>query len=264
LRTIVWFTALVLVSGRAAEAQQVVTLAGRQFVLECAGTATGPTVMLLPGGSGTVEAWTRVKQGVAKFAKVCSYEPAGGARPGHRETMDEMAADLERVADRAAGPAPVVLVGHSAGGILARRFASQFPRRVAGFVLLDSSHEAQMWRFGAIAPSLLDLGFGPAWKDPETLRAMGLLPAGQRSAWHTDQPLVVIEHDIAEPPPPAAGVSPAQVRQMEAAWHAMQQDLAARSRHGELRKAIGSGTEIHRQKPDLVIQAIRDVWHKSR
>ena len=260
----VWCLALTVMPCHIAEPQQVVSLAGREFVLECAGSAAGPTVMLLPGGSGTVEAWSRVKQGVAEFAKVCSYEPAGSARPGHRETMDDMASDLDRVANRAAGPGPVLLVGHSAGGILARRFATQFPQRVAGLVLLDSSHEEQMWRFGAIAPSLLDLGFGPAWKDPQTLRAMGLLPAGQRSGWHTDRPMVVIEHDIAEPPPPAARISPAQVKQMEAAWHAMQQDLAARSSRGELRKATGSGTEIHRQKPGMVIQAIRDVWQKSR
>ena len=71
-------------------------------------------------------------------------------------------------------------------------------------------------------------------------------------------------YQFVEPPPPAARVSAAQVKQMEAAWHAMQKDLAGRSPQGELRKATGSGTEIHRQKPELVVQAIQDVWRRSR
>lgn len=242
-----------------AQAQQVIQLAGRQFVTQCAGPTGGPVVMLLPGGGGTVEAWSPVQDGVAQFARACSYEPAGGSGSDRPETMDEMAVDLERVLTQVAGRAPAVLVGHSAGGILARKFAARFPQRVVGMVLLDSSHEEQMWRLGAIAPALLDFGFGTSWKNPAMLHAMGLLESGQRSTWHTDRPLVVIEHGVPEPVPPGVQVSPEQVRQMEAAWHAMQQDLAARSPRGELRTATGSGTNIHRQQPGLVVRAIRDV-----
>jgi pimeloyl-ACP methyl ester carboxylesterase len=245
----------------------VITLDGRQFILECAGSSSGPVVMLLPGGGGTVEAWDKVQEGVARVTRTCAYEPAGGgprSGSGPRQTIEDMTRDLDRVLREAAGPRPAILVGHSAGGILARRFVSQFPQRVAGMVLLDSSHEEQMWRLAAIAPSLLDFSFGPAWKDPAFLRAMGLLPTGQRSTWHTDRPLIVVEHGVAEPPPSAARVSPAQVQQLEAAWHAMQQDLAARSSRGELRKAAGSGTEIHRRNPELVVAAIRDVLRQTR
>jgi pimeloyl-ACP methyl ester carboxylesterase len=217
--------------------------------------------MLLPGGGGTVEAWEQVQQEVAKSARVCSYEAAG---PGPRQTIDDLTADLDRVLGEAAGPAPAVLVGHSAGGIIARRFAGRFPRRVAGFVFLDSSHEEQMWRLAAVAPSLLEYGFGPSWNDPATLRAMGLLPGGQRSTWHTDRPLIVIQHGIVEPPPPAAGISPAQLQRLEAVWRAMQQDLAARSPAGELRTAAASGTEIHRRQPDLVAAAVAEVLRRVR
>jgi len=44
----------------------------------------------------------------------------------------------------------------------------------------------------------------------------------------------------------------------------MQQDLASRSSRGELRKGEGSGTEIHRQHPELVVAAIRDVFQKAQ
>jgi pimeloyl-ACP methyl ester carboxylesterase len=176
--------------------------------------------------------------------------------------MDEMAVDLDQVLAIVAGRRPAILVGHSAGGILARRFATRFPPRVAGMVLLDSSHEEQMWRFAAIAPSLLDYGFGPSWKDPSTLRAMGLLPPGQRSSWHTDVPVIVIEHGVTDPPPAAAQVSPARAKALEGVWHELQKDLAARSTRGELRKAEATGTEIHRQRPELVVAAVKDVLQK--
>ena len=267
LPTSLSLSVLALCSSVPASAQQrVLDISGRQFILECAGPTSGPIVMLLPGGGGSVEAWTKVKDGTANFARVCSYEPAGGAHRNDAgvQVMDQMAADLDQVLTQVAGQVPTVLVGHSAGGLLARRFATQFPQRVVGIVLLDSSHEEQIWRIAGIAPSLLDFGFGKAWKDPAALRAMGMVPSGQRSAWHTDRPLIVIEHGVAEPPPPGAHVSPAAAKKLEAAWHAMQQDLAARSPHGQLRVAAGSGTEIHRQKPDVVITAIRDVLGQVR
>jgi pimeloyl-ACP methyl ester carboxylesterase len=43
------------------------------------------------------------------------------------------------------GP-PYVLVGHSIGGIIARRFAVRYGGEVAGIVLVDSSHEDQARR----------------------------------------------------------------------------------------------------------------------
>jgi pimeloyl-ACP methyl ester carboxylesterase len=43
---------------------------------------------------------------------------------------------------RVAGvPAPYVFVGHSLGGIYARRFAQRFPADVAGLLFLDPGHE---------------------------------------------------------------------------------------------------------------------------
>ena len=38
---------------------------------------------------------------------------------------------------------PVILVGHSMGGVYARAFAARHLDRVAGMVLVDSSHEGQ-------------------------------------------------------------------------------------------------------------------------
>ena len=66
-----------------------------------------------------------------------------------------MAADLYALLYAAGIPPPYVLVGHSIGGIIARRFCVQYPGLVAGMLLVESSHEDQGsaiaavdWRFG--------------------------------------------------------------------------------------------------------------------
>ena len=54
-----------------------------------------------------------------------------------------MAADLHALLCAAGIPPPYVLVGHSIGGVVARRFYAQHPGMVAGMLLVDSSHEQQ-------------------------------------------------------------------------------------------------------------------------
>jgi pimeloyl-ACP methyl ester carboxylesterase len=48
-----------------------------------------------------------------------------------------MIAELKAVVGHAAGGVPIVLVGHSFGAFLVCAYASQYPREVAGLVLLD-------------------------------------------------------------------------------------------------------------------------------
>lgn len=47
--------------------------------------------------------------------------------------------------------------------------------------------------------------------------------------------------------------------QSEVVFHLLQNDLASRSKYGELRKAKRSGHYIQRDEPELVTQAISDV-----
>jgi pimeloyl-ACP methyl ester carboxylesterase len=60
--------------------------------------------------------------------------------------LGETASDLHTLLTRAGVPAPYVLVGHSKGGLIVRRFAADHPDEVAGIVLLDSSHPEQFAR----------------------------------------------------------------------------------------------------------------------
>ena len=150
-------------------------------------------------------------------------------------------------------PGPYVMVGHSIGGIYVRKYAARFPTEVMGLVLLDSSHEEQFTRVSEISPEWAQRIASKFPTDPEGLRAQGFLPRNERLAWRFDKPLIVIEHGAI----PTAGASDPMAKQSEAVLHVLQKDLASRSKYGELREAEKSGHYIQRDRPELVIQAIR-------
>ena len=80
--------------------------------------------------------------------RVCSYDRAGLGYSDPVQTRDVHAVlgDLGAVIADTANGVPVILVGHSIGGLLVNMYAHQHPAEVAGLVLIDSSHPDQVSR----------------------------------------------------------------------------------------------------------------------
>ena len=68
-------------------------------------------------------------------------------------TMSQFADDLRALLQELA-TGPVVLVGHSMGGLLVRVFANQYPDEVVGMVLVDPRGNRWKQRSNAASPSL--------------------------------------------------------------------------------------------------------------
>lgn len=100
-----------------------------------------PTVILEPGvGDFSVE-WSLVQPGVAKFARVCSYDRAGDGwseMGPHPRTMRQIVYELHTLLNRSGIKPPLILVGHSYGGWLVRTFQQTYPSEVAGMVLVEA------------------------------------------------------------------------------------------------------------------------------
>jgi pimeloyl-ACP methyl ester carboxylesterase len=114
---------------------------GSWMHLYCVGKAA-PTVILESGLGNDWLVWQKVQSQISMTNRVCSYDRAGigwsPARSGPRGALT-IAEQLNALLKEAGIRGPLVLVGHSAGGLYARAFAGMFPGEVAGMILVDSS-----------------------------------------------------------------------------------------------------------------------------
>jgi pimeloyl-ACP methyl ester carboxylesterase len=129
---------------------RLIDLGGWRLHLNCTGEARAsqPTVILEAGAGDFSVDWSLVQPGVARFARVCSYDRAGsgwsdlGPRP---RTMHQIVSELHALLEKAGKRPPYVLVGHSYGGWLVRLYQSTYPSEVAGMVLVESGAD-DPWR----------------------------------------------------------------------------------------------------------------------
>jgi pimeloyl-ACP methyl ester carboxylesterase len=121
------------------------TVSGHSMHLYCIGEGS-PTIVLESGLGEDFTVWAKVQPGLSGTTRTCSYDRAGfgwsDAQPGARDS-NHIADQLHALLMQAGITGPVVLMGHSAGGLHIRAYATRFPRDVAGLVFVDASSPLQ-------------------------------------------------------------------------------------------------------------------------
>ena len=267
---------------------------GRHLNLYCIGNGS-PAVIFDSGsevGSGTLP-WRYVQPAVAQFTRACSYDRAGYgfSDPGPLpRTSDAVVSDLHALLTRAGIPPPYVLVAHSTAGLYEPLFADRYPDEVAGMVLVDPSAAGQEELFSSQYPKyaanreqqltkLHECADDPslrqcqlpatmertsaAWKDPaselESISVDGTQVSGATHGYGT-MPLIVLTSTPDEGAVQTTmGASKAQVAVVQSGWIAMHDQLAAQSSRGVNCVLAGVGHFIQSDKPDDVIEAIRQI-----
>lgn len=101
----------------------------------------GPGILLISGLGESHRTWGAVQDRLSERARVVSYDRPGlGWSPPPREllSLDAAVEDVALLLSQTElFSEPPILVGHSLGGAIARRFAYRHPDAVAGLVLLD-------------------------------------------------------------------------------------------------------------------------------
>ena len=237
-----------------------------------------PAVVIEPAFGGCAADWEPIAERLAGETTVVLYDRAPyGASSVARDARSprDIAADLDGLLGKLGVTGPLVLAGHSAGGVYVRAYAAAHPGRVAGMVLIDSSHEGQravldplrsardrlsaILTIPAIARESLESRRGGdrrsiirEWRAFRRATAgRDALPAGALG----DRPLVVLTCA------PGDSAVPGPVWQ---AWHGLHADLAALSADS---RHIVSGSPDHylnKGDPDLVVSAIADVVRAAR
>ncbi|MCG9917500.1 MAG: alpha/beta hydrolase [Phenylobacterium sp.] len=122
---------------------QMVDLGDRRLRMVCEGPDSGPLVWLEAGAFGFSADFSDLQSALAaEGVRSCAYDRAGlgfsDPGPLPRDSA-AIVTDLERLMVAAGVTQPVVLVGHSMGGQHVRLFATRYPERVAGIVLVDAA-----------------------------------------------------------------------------------------------------------------------------
>jgi pimeloyl-ACP methyl ester carboxylesterase len=244
---------------------------GYKLYINCEGRERkGVPVVVMDAGLGnSSESWLGIQPKVAEFARVCIYDRAGlgNSDPSiHTQTTTQIAIDIHELLARAGVPRPLVLVGHSLGGINARMYASMYPKEVLGMVLVDSAHEEQSARMDALIPEEIKKQFPPSALEVRSNEKIDLKGNSERrarmAAWRADIPLIVLTAANAQP----GGVGPLAylAPKFEEIRQELQQDLVHRSPQGKQIIATKSGHFIQRDEPELVVKAIREVIDATR
>jgi pimeloyl-ACP methyl ester carboxylesterase len=277
---------------------QLIDVGGYKLHIRCSGQGT-PAVILDSGLGDTYLSWQKVQPQISQFARVCSYDRAGAgysASSPRDRTSKVFAEELHTLLHNAGIAPPYVLIGHSMGGFDVRVFARFYRNEVAGMVLVDSSHPEQQKR---LPPELNDMDatwlreqeffeftmplgiprlLGFCGNDAEvravecnfhTMReSVAELKSLSESAAQAatagslgDTPLVVLSRD---PEKPQFDLPEDLVKPTSDAWQKMQNELAQLSTRSTHTIAKSSGHYIQVDRPDIVIDAVRQVVDQAR
>ena len=122
---------------------RLIDIGGRTLHLNC--TGSGSLTVVLEAGAGAFAIdWSLVQPAIAGRTRVCSYDRAGVGWSDPRDAVDTPARivrDLHTALAAAGEKPPLILVGHSMGGVYVRLYQLEYPEQVAGLVLVDPSSE---------------------------------------------------------------------------------------------------------------------------
>jgi len=126
----------------------VYAVEGRAMHLYCSGVSS-PTIVIEAGLGLSWLNSQQVQPQLSKVTRVCSYDRSGlgwsEPRPGSRDAQ-AVARQLHGLLQAGGVRGPLVLMGHSGGGIYVREYVREFPADVAGVVLVDSATPEQFER----------------------------------------------------------------------------------------------------------------------
>ena len=106
---------------------------------------TGSPTIVFESGLGTpLNNWDSIQTRISGNYKTISYDRKGiGQSPAtdNPRTIDNLVNDLDILISQNKIDGPIVLVGHSLGGHIVRKYQQSFPSKVAGLFLIDPTNE---------------------------------------------------------------------------------------------------------------------------
>ena len=110
-----------------------------------------PTIVIISGGTTPSFAYFDLQEKLSESVRTCTYDTAGiGWSPANDvpRTTKNLSSELHLLLQSANIDGPIILAGHSLGGITSLIYSSENEEQVAGIAFIDSSHYNQYDYFG--------------------------------------------------------------------------------------------------------------------
>ncbi|WP_205503996.1 alpha/beta fold hydrolase [Rufibacter psychrotolerans] len=250
-----------------AQAQHAQMVKVGDHSLEMIQAGTGEYTVLFESGFGTgYKVWGNVASEVMKTNQVMLYSRAGTgnseANP-NPHTLEQAVQDLETLMEEAGLKGPFILVGHSYGAFLIRAYAAKHPDNVKGFVFVDPAHEKMLQELKKVDPAkavkdmeLQNRSVPARFKqeneainrifEKAELPDFGKLPQVPTVVLTSVQKRATPELFLQEP----KGVD---------VWRNLHHAFFSQFTNGAHVVTARSGHNIHREEPELVVNAIHQV-----
>lgn len=233
---------------------------GCSLVISESGEGTPPVVML-HGLTGSAAEWDAVRSMLGPDVRQVAYSRPGVGGSGPVQAglgpvpMSWVAGQLRDLLRAAGVSGPVVLAGHSMGGLIAVIYARFWPGEVAGLVLVDPSREPfagddRAWAKAVLTDAdegsiLMDMQATAAEWRREAVRCPCVVVSSAVGRWLrlTDSADEFLPHTLAD---------------MDRFWQGWQQDHVEHLGAVHVRSKA-AGHVVHCEHPELVALAVRSV-----
>jgi len=268
--------------------EEMIDVGGYSLYVEDSGT--GKVTVIFDAGMGDdSSAWNKVAAETSQFSRVITYDRAGlgwSEKSPNKRDSKTIVAELHSVLEKKDITGPIILVGHSFGGVNIQRYALTYPEYIAALVLVDSAHEDQieempqtnplqkyLFKFGMWAapvgiPRLYLSNANPEEKAKKSTTKhqytsldeaehfpRSLSELNELTPNYGDMPLVVIARNKA-----SSEIDNTKTRDL--VWATLQEDIATRSTNSTIVFSGERQHSIHKRQPEIVVGAIQKLAEK--
>jgi len=206
--------------------------------ISCSGK--GPAVLADNGLAIPTQAWAGVRRDVRRV-RFCAFDRAGVGRSDVRGclcgSLERNVGDVHALVRAADLERPLILVGHSTGGLDALLYARAHRADVSGLVLVDSPSESAPASPGPLTDGGTQLEFASGLRKLRHAHGLG------------DLPIIVLSH----------GKRSFSTVAAERSWGEMQRQLTGDSSNTVHVIALKSRHLIQVDQPELVAAAVQEM-----
>jgi len=230
-----------------------------------------PVIVFINGGGSDLKDFDFVQKEISKITKTISYDKLGIGKSeltDSQRTLENVSAELKELLEKEGiNDVPMIFVGHSMGGYVARYYLHRYPKNLEGIIMIDPGSEFLEDEFKKVQTEREIM-----ISDSTLAAQIKLIPKGfqmevnayplhdsilKTFSIKTDIPITLLESNKVD------GDDPTEKKIIEIQKR-LYRDFQRKVPQLKLISTKKSGHFIQLEEPDLVINAIKNMIRKVK